>query len=142
MYIIRTLEICLINTSEAEPVNDARTSQIIPYSGRANTPIPQQFGFSDMLTTNIRPRRSLIFVPGNKPEWFPKALKYGADVVCVDLEDAIAPQQKDAYHCTPHRDTDHRGERENNKLFNYGKVWERGNLRPRATMMVDKKFPL
>ena len=49
-----------------------------------------------MLTTNIRPRRSLIFVPGNKPEWFPKALKYGADVVCVDLEDAIAPHQKDA----------------------------------------------
>lgn len=49
-----------------------------------------------MLTPLKRPRRSLIFVPGNKPEWFPKALEYGADVVCVDLEDAIAPDQKDA----------------------------------------------
>ena len=49
-----------------------------------------------MLTPFRGPRRSLIFVPGNKPEWFPKALKYGADVVCVDLEDAIAPSQKDA----------------------------------------------
>jgi len=49
-----------------------------------------------MLTTFLRPRRSLIFVPGNKPEWFPKALEYGADIVCIDLEDAIAPNQKDA----------------------------------------------
>ena len=49
-----------------------------------------------MLTTFVRPRRSLIFVPGNKPEWFPKALEYGADIVCIDLEDAIAPNQKDA----------------------------------------------
>lgn len=49
-----------------------------------------------MLTPFRRPRRSLIFVPGNKPEWFSKALKYGADVVCVDLEDAIAPNQKSA----------------------------------------------
>lgn len=96
MYIIRTLEICLIKTSEVKTVNDARTSQIISYSGRANRAIPQQFGFSAMLTTIIRPRRSLIFVPGNKPEWFPKALKYNADIVCVDLEDAIAPNQKDA----------------------------------------------
>ena len=49
-----------------------------------------------MLTPFRGPRRSLIFVPGSKPEWFPKALEYGADVVCVDLEDAIAPTQKDA----------------------------------------------
>jgi (S)-citramalyl-CoA lyase len=43
----------------------------------------------------LRPRRSLIFAPGNKPEMFPKALGTGADVVCVDLEDAVAPQHKD-----------------------------------------------
>ena len=49
-----------------------------------------------MSTTAIKPRRSLIFVPGNKPEWFPKALKYGADIVCVDIEDAIAPSQKNS----------------------------------------------
>jgi citrate lyase beta subunit len=42
-----------------------------------------------------RPRRSLIFAPGNKPEMFPKALNSGADIVCVDLEDAIAPTAKD-----------------------------------------------
>jgi citrate lyase beta subunit len=41
-----------------------------------------------------QPRRSLIFAPGNQPEMIPKALKTGSDIVCVDLEDAIAPQHK------------------------------------------------
>lgn len=43
-----------------------------------------------------RPRRSLIFMPGNKPEMFEKALTAGADIVTIDLEDAIAPQDKEA----------------------------------------------
>lgn len=42
----------------------------------------------------IRPRRSFIFAPGNRPDMFPKALAVGADIICVDLEDAIAPQHK------------------------------------------------
>ena len=41
-----------------------------------------------------QPRRSLIFVPGDRPDRFPKALATGADIVCIDLEDAIAPQHK------------------------------------------------
>ena len=45
--------------------------------------------------TTIRPRRSFIFAPGNKPDMFPKAMATGADIMCVDLEDAIAPQHKD-----------------------------------------------
>ncbi|MDX1576319.1 MAG: CoA ester lyase, partial [Kiloniellales bacterium] len=44
----------------------------------------------------IRPRRSFIFCPGTKPAMFPKALKSGADIVCVDLEDAVAPADKAA----------------------------------------------
>jgi len=46
--------------------------------------------------TTIRPRRSFIFAPGNKPDMFPKAMATGADIMCVDLEDAIAPQHKAA----------------------------------------------
>ena len=42
-----------------------------------------------------RPRRSFIFTPGLKPEMFPKALTSGADIVCVELEDGIAPKDKD-----------------------------------------------
>ena len=41
-----------------------------------------------------RPRRSFIFTPGLKPEMFPKALASGADMVCVELEDGIAPKDK------------------------------------------------
>lgn len=43
-----------------------------------------------------RPRRSFIFTPGLKPEMFPKALASGADIVCVELEDGIAPKDKAA----------------------------------------------
>jgi len=52
-----------------------------------------------MTTTNkpaVRPRRSFIFSPGLKPGMFPKALASGADIVCVELEDGIAPKDKAA----------------------------------------------
>ena len=44
----------------------------------------------------IVPRRSFIFAPGLKPEMYPKALASGADIVCVELEDGIAPKDKNA----------------------------------------------
>ncbi len=47
-----------------------------------------------MPTRKIRPRRSFIFTPGLRPEMFPKALASGADIVCVELEDGIAPKDK------------------------------------------------
>ena len=40
--------------------------------------------------------RSLLFVPGTRLDRYPKALASGADLVCVDLEDAVATQDKDA----------------------------------------------
>jgi len=43
----------------------------------------------------IRPRRSLLFVPGLRPDRFHKALDAGADIVCVDMEDAVALPRKD-----------------------------------------------
>jgi len=43
----------------------------------------------------IRPRRSFIFAPGLRPDMFPKALASGTDIVCVELEDGIAPKDKD-----------------------------------------------
>ena len=41
-----------------------------------------------------RPRRSFIFTPGLQPEMFSKALRSGADMVCIELEDGIAPKDK------------------------------------------------
>jgi citrate lyase subunit beta/citryl-CoA lyase len=49
----------------------------------------------------MRPRtvaeaRSLLFVPGDRPDRFEKALVSGADGVILDLEDAVAPERKSA----------------------------------------------
>ncbi|MFY1662933.1 HpcH/HpaI aldolase/citrate lyase family protein [Pseudomonas sp. Pseu.R1] len=38
--------------------------------------------------------RSALFVPGNRPERFAKALSSGADIVIVDFEDAVEESQK------------------------------------------------
>ena len=38
--------------------------------------------------------RSLLFVPGSRPDRFEKALAAGADSICIDLEDAVPPQDK------------------------------------------------
>ncbi|WP_033294839.1 HpcH/HpaI aldolase/citrate lyase family protein [Amycolatopsis jejuensis] len=42
----------------------------------------------------IETARSLLFVPGNRPERFAKAAASGADVVVLDLEDAVGPAAK------------------------------------------------
>lgn len=44
--------------------------------------------------STIQSRRSFIFSPGTDPSMFGKALKSGADIVCVELEDGVAPQHK------------------------------------------------
>ncbi len=38
--------------------------------------------------------RSKLFVPGSQTKFFEKAAKSAADVVCLDLEDAVAPADK------------------------------------------------
>lgn len=40
------------------------------------------------------PVRSALFIPGNKPDWMDDAPKHGADVVILDLEDAVPPEGK------------------------------------------------
>lgn len=42
----------------------------------------------------MRARRTLLFAPGNRVEVHAKALATGADVVCLDLEDAVPPHLK------------------------------------------------
>ncbi|WP_101789410.1 HpcH/HpaI aldolase/citrate lyase family protein [Nonomuraea indica] len=42
-----------------------------------------------------RVRVTWLYVPGDRPERFAKAVASGADVVIIDLEDAVAPARKD-----------------------------------------------
>lgn len=43
----------------------------------------------------VRPRRSLLFVPALRPDRYLKALDCGADIVCIDMEDATPLDRKD-----------------------------------------------
>jgi (S)-citramalyl-CoA lyase len=45
--------------------------------------------------SHVRPRRSLLFVPALRPDRYLKALEVGADIVCIDMEDAVAIDRKD-----------------------------------------------
>ena len=40
--------------------------------------------------------RSMLFVPASRPAMIPKAAASAADAVCIDLEDAVAPDEKAA----------------------------------------------
>src|SRR5687767_5297299 len=44
----------------------------------------------------VRMIRSALFVPGSRPEMIGKAARSTADAVCIDLEDAVAPDGKAA----------------------------------------------
>jgi malyl-CoA/(S)-citramalyl-CoA lyase len=43
----------------------------------------------------VRPYRSKLFVPGSRTNFFEKAAAGAADVICLDLEDAVAPADKE-----------------------------------------------
>ena len=45
---------------------------------------------------HIRPRRSMLYVPGDKPRALEKARSLPVDGVILDLEDAVAPEAKPA----------------------------------------------
>ncbi|TSD92969.1 CoA ester lyase [Skermania sp. ID1734] len=48
------------------------------------------------LADRVAASTTLLFVPGDRPERFAKAEAAGADMVILDLEDAVAPEHKDA----------------------------------------------
>lgn len=49
----------------------------------------------DILDIQKLPRiRSLLFVPGNKPNWILKGFSSGADAIVIDLEDAVPNHEK------------------------------------------------
>jgi citrate lyase subunit beta/citryl-CoA lyase len=46
------------------------------------------------MTSRIRPRRSVLYVPGDKPRALEKARDLPVDGIIFDLEDAVAPESK------------------------------------------------
>ena len=48
------------------------------------------------MPATLRPRRSLLFVPGANPRALAKARTLAADGLIIDLEDAVAPDAKES----------------------------------------------
>jgi citrate lyase subunit beta/citryl-CoA lyase len=70
--------------------HDARNAQ------RLSTPECSSANMTDLLSSAPirRLRRSKLFVPGNRPEIMRKAAQTQADMLSLDLEDAVPPAQK------------------------------------------------
>lgn len=49
-----------------------------------------------MNNSMARLTRSMLFVPASRPDMIQKAAQSAADAVCLDLEDSVAPEQKEA----------------------------------------------
>lgn len=48
-----------------------------------------------------RVERSYLYVPGDRPEMLAKAATRGADVVIIDLEDAVRPSTRQRRGASP-----------------------------------------
>lgn len=46
------------------------------------------------MRVQVRPLRSVLYVPGNKEDWMRKAPRYGADALILDLEDSVPENDK------------------------------------------------
>ena len=52
------------------------------------------------MADTMKPTRSWLFTPGSRPDRFAKAAEVGADVLIIDLEDAVAPNDKASARAT------------------------------------------
>lgn len=48
----------------------------------------------------MQPYRSVLFVPGHRPQWVGKAIAAGADCIVLDLEDSVPASEKEAARAT------------------------------------------
>ncbi|MSQ72793.1 MAG: CoA ester lyase [Betaproteobacteria bacterium] len=63
------------------------------------------------------PMRSMLFVPGNKPDWMRKAPGYGPDALIFDLEDSVPPDLKIGSRKTIRQAIDEMGNRARPRLL-------------------------
>ena len=53
-----------------------------------------ELGISILMKSNIRPRRSVLYMPGANERALEKAKSLSADAIILDLEDSVAPDLK------------------------------------------------
>src|SRR6202050_441160 len=74
--------------------------QIAPIDGGALVNEGDSHDTSGKVDGIGRPLRSWLFTPASRPDRFGKAAEVGADVLVLDLEDAVAPADKDQARAT------------------------------------------
>src|SRR2546426_11676497 len=70
------------------------TSRVATVSGRSRRHFPGPRSGRE-IGERLRLRRTVLFFPASAPDRYAKAVASGADTVCIDLEDAVAPDDKD-----------------------------------------------
>jgi len=68
----------------------------IPVAGEYLLPMKEH---CDYASTRGRLRRSRLYLPGNEPKFFVNAGLHQPDGLILDLEDSVAPAEKDAARC-------------------------------------------
>lgn len=53
---------------------------------------------SKFKTAKDKLRRSRLYLPGNEPKFYPNAGLHNPDGIILDLEDSVAPSEKDSAH--------------------------------------------
>lgn len=79
-----------------------------------------------------RVARSLLFVPGNRPERFAKAVASGAHAVIIDLEDAVPPAERPAARAHAARWLSQPGQRALLRINGPGTAWHADDLEAAA----------
>ncbi len=83
-----------VDDSGAEPFTvAARFEAAARKALEADLPLPSP-STSFRPSERSRPRRSRLYLPGNRPDFISKALSSGADGLILDLEDSVSPDRK------------------------------------------------
>lgn len=58
--------------------------------------LPEMLKENNYSTSKDKPRRSRLYLPGNEPKFYPNAGLHSPDGVILDLEDSVAPDEKES----------------------------------------------
>ncbi len=95
---VRSAEVTVEDQGAVDFVLAARIEAAVKRAGMGAgaTFLPAPGSGFDARTTRDRFRRSRLYLPGSEPKHFPNARLHEPDAIILDLEDAVAPTEKDA----------------------------------------------
>src|SRR5829696_8771201 len=92
------------------------------------------------MSASMRPRRSVLFLPGSNPRALEKARGLPADGLIFDLEDAVAPEAKEAARANVAAALSEGGYAPRELILRINRldtVWGHADLAGAATLPID-----